>query len=203
MSDIDFIYLDNSLPEQFDDEQMKWFISRIAADKASDLIHAVVVGMHAALPYSISEGHSMNQSPQGIKSGLQVYSALLDLDKKKKVYVLASHSHYFMENIFNTQYWHSNGGVLRGWIVGTGGAHRYMLPEPNAAGAARTNVYGYLLGTVNPSGQPSGTIQFDFKPLEEKDIPGSVVHGFGQDFVHWCFTENSDAKAGDATGSGH
>ena len=35
-------------------------------------------------------------------------------DAHKTVYVLASHSHYFMEGIFNTPYWKANGGILAG-----------------------------------------------------------------------------------------
>jgi hypothetical protein len=50
-------------------------------------------------------------------------------------------------------------GVLPGWIVGTGGAKRYALPlTANQADDARTNVYGYLLGTV----QQDGMINFSF-----------------------------------------
>jgi hypothetical protein len=112
----------------------------------------------------------------------------------KKVYLLASHSHYYMEDIFNTQYWRSNGGVLAGWIIGTAGAQRYALPEPNSARVAKTNVYGYLLGTVNPPGQAPGSVQFEFKEIKEEDIPQAVVHGFSQEFVHSCFVDNTKAK---------
>ncbi len=198
---VDFIYLDNATSDQFDADQMKWVEGLIANDGKNDSVHTVVVGMHKALPYSISQGHSMNESPAGEQTGRQVYLDLLKLQAaaKKKVYVLASHSHYYMEDIFNTQFWQSNGGVLPGWIVGTAGAHRYALPQPNAAKVAKTNVYGYLLGTVNPPGQDAGSIQFDFKQLEEKDIPAAIVHGYSQEFVHWCFVDNTDAKPGAAT----
>jgi hypothetical protein len=195
---VDFIYLDNATDDQFDADQMKWFEDRMARDGKSDSpVHTVVVGMHKALPYSISQGHSMNESPRGEDSGKQVYQDLLKLQNEahKKVYVLASHSHFYMEDIFNTQYWRSNGGVLPGWIVGTAGAQRYALPEPNSARVAKTNVYGYLLGTVNPSGQAPGTIQFEFKEIKEQDVPRAIVHGFSQEFVHWCFAENTKAKA--------
>jgi hypothetical protein len=197
MDDVDFIFLDNATGDQFDDDQMKWFDERMTRDAKSDSpVHTVVVGMHKALPYSISQGHSMNESPRGEESGKRVYQALLKLQNQshKKVYVLASHSHYYMEDIFNTQYWRSNGGILPGWIVGTAGAHRYALPEPNSARVAKTNVYGYLLGTVNPDGQAPGAIQFEFREIKEPDIPPAVVHGFSQEFVHWCFAENTDVK---------
>jgi len=193
---IDFIYLDNATRCQFTQKQLDWFKAVTDNDAASDAIRTVVVGMHKALPYSISQGHSMNESPWGERSGTQVYQELLQLqnEKHKKVYVLASHSHYYMEDIFNTQYWRSNGGVLPGWIVGTAGAHRYPLPEPNSARVAKTNVYGYLLGTVNSNGQAPGTIQFEFKEIKEQDVPQAIVHGFSQEFVHWCFVNNTDAK---------
>ena len=63
----------------------------------------------------------MNQSATGIESGRRVYNDLLKTQNEahKRVYVLASHSHYFMDGIFNTDYWRANGGVLPGWIVGT------------------------------------------------------------------------------------
>ncbi|HEV3483098.1 MAG TPA: hypothetical protein VGR97_12310 [Candidatus Acidoferrales bacterium] len=48
----------------------------------------------------------------------------------------------------------------------------------------------FLTGTVNPDGQ----IKFKFHELEESDVPGDVVQRYTPDFVHWCFTENSDAK---------
>lgn len=197
MDGVDFIYLDNATADQFDDDQMKWFEERVARDeKADSPVHTVVVGMHKALPYSISQGHSMNESERGTESGIRVYQELLRLQNEnhKKVYVLASHSHYYMEDIFNTQYWRSNGGILAGWIVGTAGAHRYALPEPNSARVAKTNVYGYLLGTVSPNGQAPGAIQFEFKEIKEPDIPQAIVHGFSQEFVHWCMVSNTDVK---------
>jgi len=149
--------------------------------------------MHKALPESISAGHSMNESPNGIGSGRRVYADLLRAqnDAHKFVYVLASHSHFYMDGIFNTDYWRKNGGVLPGWIVGTAGAVRYALP-PNTADAhgALTNVYGSLLGTV----QPSGEINFEFEKLSESDIPASVTSRYGKDFVHWCFAENTQVR---------
>jgi len=135
----------------------------------------------------------MNESPTGTETGRRAYAGLLRAqnDAHKRVYVLASHSHYYMDGIFNTAYWKQHGGVLPGWIVGTAGAVRYGLP-PNSSDAhgAMTNVYGSLVGTV----QPGGEINFKFEKLEEKDIPETVVGRYGHDFVHWCFTENTQAK---------
>ena len=193
---VDFINLDNASADQFDAGQMKWLEALLRRDRADTSISTVVVGMHAALPESISHGHSMNQSPQGEQSGRQAYHDLLKLQNEghKKVYVLASHSHFFMDGVFNTEYWRNNGGVLPGWIVGTAGAVRYALP-PRASDAnkAATNVYGYLLGTVNPPGKPAGTISFEFHQIEEKDVPTAVVNLFTAPFVHACFSDNSQA----------
>ena len=188
-----FYYLDSASAEQFDGAQMGWFERTLTKDLADPGVTAIVAGMHKALPESISAGHSMNESPNGIESGRRVYADLLRAqnDAHKHVYVLASHSHYYMDGIFNTAYWKQNGGVLPGWIVGTSGAVRYALP-PNSADAhgALTNVYGSLVGTV----QPNGEIGFEFEKLAEADIPESVTSRYGHEFVHWCFVENSQAK---------
>jgi hypothetical protein len=188
-----FYYLDSATADQFDSAQLRWFERTLAKDLANPAVLTIVTGMHKALPESISAGHSMNESPTGTESGRRVYADLLRArdEAHKHVYVLASHSHYFMDGIFNTEYWKQHGGVLPGWIVGTAGAVRYALP-PNSADAhiALVNVYGSLLGTV----QPNGEINFEFEKLEEKDVPSSVTARYGKDFVHWCFAENSEAK---------
>lgn len=190
MNGVDFITLDNATPDQFDANQLLWLERVLASDTANPGIHTIVAGMHEALPESISENHSMNQSAQGTESGRRVYKDLLRIqnDGHKRVYVLASHSHYFMADIFNTVYWRRNGGVLPGWIAGTAGAQRYALPsETTEATAAQTDVYGFLLGTVKADGE----INFAFQRLTESDIPKAVSDRYTQPFVHWCFAENS------------
>jgi hypothetical protein len=190
---VDFYALDNATGDQFDDGQVRWFERMLARDAANPAVNTVVVGMHEALPESIGAAHSMNVSVAGTQSGGRVYNDLLRLQNEshKRVYVLASHSHFYMDGIFNTDYWRAHGGVLPGWIVGTAGAVRYVLP-PNAkdARAAQTNVYGYLLATV----QPTGEIRFDFKKLAESDVPATVTGRYGADFVHWCWAQNTEAK---------
>ena len=194
---IDFIYVDNATTDQLDAAQMKWIEGVLERDRKDDAIHTIVVGMHEALPESISANHSMNEYPSGIETGRRVYAMLLKMqnDSHKIVYVLASHSHFFMEGIFNTPYWKANGGVLPGWIVGTAGAERYPLP-PAAGDAkeAKTNVYGYLMATVNPEGEPAGTIKFKFEELKEDAIPTDVVQRFTKPFVHECFVGNRRAE---------
>ncbi len=61
-------------PDQFDAAQMKWFEKTLRAAESNPQIRTVVVGMHEALPESISENHSMNQSAAGTESGRRVYS---------------------------------------------------------------------------------------------------------------------------------
>ena len=187
---IDFITLDNSTPDQFDSEQIAWFEQVLRADSGNPQIRTIVAGMHEALPESISRDHSMNQSEAGTESGRRVYADLLNAQNEahKRVYVLASHSHYFMDGIFNTDYWRRHGGILPGWIIGTAGAQRYALPkESKDARAAETNVYGFLLATVNPEGE----IDFTFQRLDESRVPAGIVELYTQPFVHWCFAQNS------------
>ena len=189
---VDFITLDNGSGYEFDADQLAWFEKVLRSDASTPAIHTIVVGMHEALPESISKGHSMNESQGGIESGRRVYADLLKQRNKshKPVYVLSSHSHYFMDGIFNTDYWRAHGGVLPGWIVGTAGAERYKLPaNASDANAAQTNVYGFLLGTVSPSGR----IQFDFERLNEQDLLTAAGARYAPEFVHWCFAENSQA----------
>jgi len=190
---VDFINLDNATPDQFDAAQAKWIKGVLKRDSDDPAIRAVVVGMHEALPESIARGHSMSDTPNGEASGLAVYNDLLTVKKTKAVYVLASHSHYVMEGIFNTPYWQEHGGALPGWIVGTAGAVRYPLPpESTQARFAKTHVYGYLLATVNPPGaHADDPIQFAFRELSETDIPPDVTQRYGSDFIHSCYEGNA------------
>ena len=195
---IDFIYLDNATKDQFDAAQMKWIEELLARDRKDDSIRTLVVGMHEALPESISANHSMNEYASGIETGRRVYAMLLKTqnDAHKTVYVLASHSHYFMDGIFNTPYWNAHGGVLPGWIAGTAGAERYRLPpKASEAKEAKTDVYGYLVGTVNPPGEPPGTIKFKFEEFTEHNVPEDVAQRFTPSFVHECFVGNRKMTA--------
>jgi Calcineurin-like phosphoesterase len=193
MAGADFISMDNASGEQFDKTQLEWFEGVLARDAENAGIKTIVVGMHEALPESISYDHSMNATFIGAESGRRVYEDLLRTQKNahKKVYILASHSHYYMENVYNTERWRIHGGVLPGWIIGTAGAVRYPLPAERAgAGAAMTNVYGYLRASLHADGE----LEFEFRKLEESDIPAAVAARYTPKFVHWCFAENSNAR---------
>jgi len=187
MNGVDFITVDNS-NYAFDDTQESWIEARIDADMHDPAIKTIVVGGHAAFPHSISCDHSMNQTPAGERSGVMVYKKLLAAQTAgKKVYLLASHSHFVQTNVFDTDYWRNNGGVLPGYIIGTAGAVRYRLPQGTAG---KTDVYGYFLATVSPD----GSIQFDFHEIERTGIPPATETRYTTKFVDWCFAENRDMR---------
>lgn len=189
---VDFMYLDNATRDQFSPDQVSWFEGVLQRAETNPDVRSVVVGMHAALPDSLAFGHSMSDWQIGVESGRRVYTDLRNLQKKthKHVYLLASHSHFYMSGIFNSEYWRANGGELPGWIVGTGGAIRYALP-PDAPHAreARTNVYGFLLGTVKSNGE----IDFKFHEVKRDDVPEEVVQRYTPDFVGYCFDKNTQS----------
>ena len=178
---VDFVALDNATPDQFDAAQLKWFRSVIERDEASADIRTIVAGMHAALPGSLSASHSMSESAQGDRSGRQVYEALWHAQNAagKRVYLLASHSHYYLEDVYRTDTWKDK--VLPGWIVGTAGAVRYPLPAANGAA-----VYGYLLGTVAGDGR----ISFAFQPQSLDDLLRANQGKQPDRLVRWCYEEN-------------
>ena len=177
---VDFINLDNASHDQFDSAQLKWFHAVVQRDEASSQIRTIVVGMHAALPGSFGYSHSMGDWAEGEKTGREVYEALLNAQNiaHKRVYVLASHSHFFMENVFQTDYW--RGKVLPGWIVGTAGAVRYALPDKSYSD------YGYLLG----SAAADGAITFTFQPVRLEDLLQANHSRLPEALVRWCFQNN-------------
>ena len=186
---IGFYFLDNASNDEFDDVQLAWFERTMARDITDPSITTIVAGMHKPLPDGYNTGHSMNESSIGTQTGRRVYADLLNArnDGRKRVYVLASHQHFYMEEAYNTPYWKDHGGVLPGWVVGTAGAVRYALPTPSPK-VAMTNVYGSLLATVRPGGE----IRFEFKKINEGDIPSAVTKRYGKAFVHWCFANNTN-----------
>jgi 3',5'-cyclic AMP phosphodiesterase CpdA len=185
--DVDFISLDNATQEEFDPGQMTWLHALLARDEASPQIRTIVVGMHEALPGSISRMHSMSESSLGDKSGREAYEALWRAHDSahKRVYVLASHSHYYMDNIFETADWKDK--VLPGWIIGTAGAQRYKLPpETTPAQHAQTNIYGYMIATVSSD----GTVSFDLQRLSIDDLRAVIGSAYPEALVRWCYENN-------------
>src|SRR5437762_13502271 len=111
---------------------MTWFEQTLKNAAGNPTIRTVVVGMHAALPDSIAAGHSMNDSPAQTDSGRRVYQDLVAFRdaSHKYVYVLASHAHFFMGNIYNTACRRaSKAATLPGCIAGSAGAVPYRLPQ--------------------------------------------------------------------------
>lgn len=206
---VDFINLDNATGDQFDDAQLNWFETVLAWDAAKDSdVKTIVVGMHKALPDSLSDDHSMSETATGSKSGRRVYEDLLKMRdgtyldeaakaaEKKNIYVLASHSHYYMKDIYRTPYWKNfwkyhvgaeDAGVLEGWIVGTAGAERSKPPEEQVtAKKAIAHTYGYLVGAVTPDSK----ITFEFKAIGKGHVTSTVRQSYSEDFVNWCFDKN-------------
>jgi hypothetical protein len=108
---------------------------------------------------------------------------------KKNVYVLASHSHFVINNVYATAC-RDKDDVLPGGIIGSAGAVRYRLPQDLGGSTVhQSDVYGYLLGTV----AADGSISFEFKDVKNADVPVSVVKEFSQPQVDWCFEQNKAA----------
>ena len=193
-NEIDFIYLDNS-SGVFPSEQLDWFDCILERAHGNDAIRAIVVGMHEALPSSRASNHAMCDDAipdpvlkkQSCESGRHVYDALVEFNKTKHVSVLASHSHFYMKGIFDNQ---PSANRLDGWIVGTAGAVRYSLPPGvQSSPDARTDHYGYLLGTVE-----NGSVKFEFQGMGESDVPQKVRQQYPQTLISWCFAKNSQKQ---------
>jgi hypothetical protein len=187
---VDFITLDNASHDEFSDAQLRWLRGVLDRDLAANSgIHTIVTGMHEALPHSVSSDHGMDDWDLGIHTGELVYTWLFDAQAAgKHVYILASHSHYYSPNIFDTPYWkqHSS-NVVPGTIIGSAGAHRYQLPK-GADKASKTNIYGYLQGTV----KADGTIDFALHELSEADLVAVKWPNAPLDAIHECYVHNSD-----------
>ena len=183
---VDFIALDNASHDQFDAGQLKWLRAVLGRDEASDAIRTIVVGMHAALPGSFGGNHSMSDWPEGVTSGREVYEALWHAQNSahKRVYILSSHSHFFMEDVYRTAYWKDK--VIPGWIVGTAGAVRYRLPQGAPPATSMTDVYGYMLAAV----APDGAVSFAFQKLGIDDLLRTNRGRLPDALVRWCVEHN-------------
>jgi len=187
---VDFITLDNAGHEEFSSAQLRWLRGVLDRDLAATSgIRTIVTGMHEALPHSISSDHGMDDWDLGIRTGELVYTWLFDAQAAgKHVYILASHSHYYSPNIFDTPYWKEHSDiVVPGIIIGSAGAHRYKLPK-GADKASKTDIYGYLQGTVHGD----GTIDFALHELSEADLVASKWPNAPLDAIHECYVGNSD-----------
>jgi hypothetical protein len=193
---VDFITLDNSSHDEFSAAELKWLRGVLDRDlNPHSGIHTIVAGMHEALPHSTSSNHAMDDWDLGLHTGELVYTWFFDAQSAgKHVYIIASHSHYYSPNIFDTSYWKQyTARVVPGWIIGTAGAHRYKL-SPDAGKASQTDVYGFMQGTVHAD----GTIDFDFEhhKLSEDDLKQARWPNAPLDAIHECYIHNSDSAEG-------
>jgi hypothetical protein len=192
MGGVDFINLDNTENDSLDAAQLTWLDAVLDTDLTEPAIRNIVVGMHEPLPHSLSDDHSMCASTEGIRSGEQVHRRLAAVQKRKPVYVIASHEHYYLANVYDTPYWRDpahGAAVLPGWVIGTAGAVRYPLPEGvHSSPNAREHVYGYLLGHVAKDGR----ILFTFREIDEAAAQSARGPDYSQDTVHFCMAKNPE-----------
>jgi hypothetical protein len=181
----DFIYLDNASSDSFSAAQIQWLEKVLSHDKADESIRTIVVGMHAALPFSRQSGHAMDASCQGLCSGQQVYDLLYRIQLKgKRVYVFTSHSHLFADRLFETD--EHKGQVLTGWLVGTAGAEQYTEQIQ----------YGYALVAVHPD----GTLDARFQEVR-RDSPPLATGPGAEPLTAFCFEQNK-RPSGDSAFTG-
>jgi hypothetical protein len=185
---VDFIYLDNSeagdrdshVPDPtkgFSKDQLDWFGKVLQSDLATPSVKTIIVGMHAALPFSRFRDHAMDETCSSFCSGIKAYNLLAQAKTKgKKVYVFASHSHYFQTDIYDTP--EHQGNVLPGWIVGTGGAEQYQ----------QLIRYGYLRVTV----KPDGSVLPEFVDVGRESH--SVVPRESPELLDYCFEKNKETE---------
>jgi hypothetical protein len=186
---VDFITMDNSEKDEFTDAQLKWLRGVLDRDLASGSgVRTIIAGMHEALPQSTSSNHAMDDWPRGIETGEQVYRWFAAAQAKgKHVYLLASHSHYYSPAIYDTPAWRKEGLVVPGVIIGSAGAHRYVLPAGVAPGS-KAHIYAYLQATVHGD----GTMDFALKEIGEDEM---VAHKWPEaplPAIHECYVGNSD-----------
>lgn len=187
---VDFITLDNSTRDEFTNAQMRWLRSVLDRDlDPHSGVKTIIAGMHEALPHSTGSEHAMDDWDLGVRTGELVYHWFYDAQAAgKHVYIIASHSHYYSPNIYNTSYWkeHTN-KVVPGWIIGSAGAHRYKLPL-SAEPGAKTNIYGFLRGTVHPD----GVIDFNLVELSESDLEKAKWPNAPDAAIHECYIHNHE-----------
>jgi hypothetical protein len=187
---VDFITLDNSTHDELSDAQLRWLRSVLDRDlDPRSGVRAIVAGMHEALPHSTGAEHAMDDWDRGIRTGELVYHWFYDAQAAgKHVYIIASHSHYYSPNVFNTGYWKEHTSkVVPGWIIGAAGAHRYQLPR-GADKDAKTNIYGFLRGAVHPD----GVIDFSLVEVTESDLEQAKWKEAPSKAIHDCYAGNRD-----------
>ena len=187
---IDFITLDNATHDEFTDAQMAWLRGVLDRDLAPGSgVKAILAGMHEAMPNSTSSNHAMDdKGGHGTESGEKVYRWFAAAQAAgKHVYLLASHSHFYSPAIYDSPEWRKQGIVVPGVIIGSAGAHRYLLP-PTAAPGSKTHIYGYLQVTVHSD----GTMNFSLKEISEEEMTQHRWPNAPEAAIHACYVGNSD-----------
>jgi hypothetical protein len=186
---VDFITLDNASKEEFSDAQLAWLRGVLDRDLAAGSgVTTIVAGMHEALPHSTSSNHAMDDWPRGVQTGEQVYRWFAGAQTAgKHVYLVASHSHFYSPAIYDTPFWQQEGMVVPGVIIGSAGAHRYLLPSTAAPGS-KTHVYGYLQATVHTD----GTVTFEMLEIHEAEMIANKWPEAPLSAIYECYAHNSD-----------
>ena len=186
---VDFITLDNASKDEFSDAQLAWLRSVLDRDLAvGSGVTTIVAGMHEALPHSTSSSHAMDDWPRGVQTGEQAYRWFAAAQTAgKHVYLVASHSHFYSPAIYDTPFWQQAGLIVPGVIIGSAGAHRYLLP-PGAAAGSKTHVYGFLQASVHAD----GTVSFDMEEIHEAEMIASKWPEAPLSAVYECYAHNSD-----------
>ena len=111
---------------------------------------------------------------------------MLELQKKKHVYVLASHSHFYMDRLFDD---------IRLDIVCRDGLLEQQAPydilPPHLIPAPE---HSRTLWLFAGHGEVNGEIDFDFKEVKESDVPGWCTETLPFCIPDWCFAHNSQHK---------
>ena len=97
------------------------------------------------------------------------------------MYVFASHSHEFLENIYDTR--EHRGQVLPGWVIGTAGAEQYR----------GTIQYGYTRVEV----LSDGTLTVRFREVDAGTPPLASGPG-ARELTDFCFHVNKRPPGDDA-----
>jgi hypothetical protein len=186
---VDFLTMDNASHDEFSDAQMTWLRGVLDRDLAEGSgVKTIVAGMHEALPNSTSSNHAMDDKGHGTESGEKAYRWFAAAQAAgKHVYLLASHSHFYSPDIYNSPEWRKAGIVVPGVIIGSAGAHRYLLPK-TVDPRSKTHVYGYLEATVHED----GTIDFVLKEISEEEMMKHKWPDAPAATIHACFVGNSD-----------
>ena len=187
---VDFITLDNSGHDEFTEAQLHWLRAVLDRDLAPGSgIKSIVAGGHEALPHSTGAEHAMDDWERGEQTGETVYRWFRDAQAAgKHVYLIASHSHYYSPDIYDTPFWREKGEkAVPGLIIGSAGAHRYALPKTAKSGA-KTMIYGFMQGTVHPD----GTIDLKLQELTEQDLMRAKWPEAPGEAIHECYIHNGD-----------